>query len=134
MSYVEPLTEENDLPVIKAKEMGMKLDEIKQSSRWLINGRDGYAIGLLQTLERPEQDAIEPHVQWFPWARPRELAQAFEDVMDFFTKTKNVIIVTREKYRSFYDALVKREKVKYVGMLEKMPVGDVFIYQAVKQC
>lgn len=111
----------------------MVLETVAGAEKWIINNHGGTPIGLLLTLDRSEQDAIEPHVQWFPWTRPREIPQAFEDVISFFTKTKNVIVVCRTQFTDFYDALVKRGKIRKVGFLEKMPMGIVHIYQAVKQ-
>lgn len=118
-----------------AKAKNAEIDEIALADKWIVEDEHGTASGIILTIDRPEQDAVEPHVQWFPWVRGRDIVTGFIEAMEFFTKTKNVVIVTRQKYVDFYDGMTRRGHLRKVGFLEKMPCGgEVHIYQAVKVC
>lgn len=81
---------------------------------------------------RENEEIIEPHVDWFPWATKRKKYDGFLATMKILTRIKNVLITCKDEDREFYDLFAEREVIRKVGKIINLSFGSTHIYQAVK--
>ena len=80
------------------------------SAEWLIDcvGPDGmHPVGIVLGHILPDQRRIEAHIDWFPWATPRNKFEGIAAFLRYTSKKYKILVYVESDETAFWDRLVK---------------------------
>lgn len=72
-------------------------------------------LGLLVTTE--SEHRLEPHIEWFPWATPRNKIEHVVNMVNAFRKDRLVLIIAKMEIRDFLVHVAKHGILRRVGTI-----------------
>jgi hypothetical protein len=105
--------------------------------RYVGFGHGDYGYGPVCLVDVTETAFVaEPHVIWLPWCPPRERIEAFKWSMEYFSKSKQVLLIILKPYKDFYEHFVKRGQLRKIGFVDSLPAEageEIHMYQYVRK-
>ena len=94
----------------------------------MLNGPDkptGLLVALLNGTD------MEPHVEWFPWATPRQRLEGWVNFLDQARRGGTGIIKSELKDKNFYDHVAKYRVIRMVGFrnFHPDPLNQIYYYE-----
>ncbi len=72
-----------------------------------------------------DDNRLEPHVFWFPWATPRNMLECTIKFLDTMRKAWTIIIFSEEKNHKWFKKIERYGVIRQVGKIDKYyPNGE----------
>jgi len=75
---------------------------------WIIEARHGEGmrpVGIILAAQLMDGRRIEPHVDWFPWATPRNMFEGAAAFLREVSKRFKILVYVEERERAFWERL-----------------------------
>lgn len=123
--------QEHDSILAIAAFNGVDTTRAQDTDRYIGYGPTKHGYGPACIVDAAENEhAVEPHVIWFPWVRDRDIISNFKWSLEYFGKTKEVILTTEKAENALFEKFVKNGLLRKVGYIENLPdIEEAHIYQ-----